>query len=172
MTGGATLGTALAGRVGRSASAFTLPEELLDLIQLFPVLIGELAARTQNLFDETECATPRFDVLRQHGRNSGESSVLIDQQDVELLADKRLELRKRHVAMRLAQPSRHLETALVDGIASEADVNERADDGGAQPAGRNARFELGNPRLEQLAMQRVVRRLARRARGSRVDAER
>src|SRR3979490_1241202 len=71
--------------------------------------------------------------------------------------------------MRLPDAAHGFESALVDGAARHADVKQRTDDSLAQPADRNTGLELGNSLLEQLVMQRTLRRPAQEARGGTVD---
>ena len=71
-----------------------------------------------------------------------------------------------------AQPANGLEPALVDGSPRHADIEQRANGALAQAAGRDARFQLGDPRLQQFAMQRHLCRLALRPRIRRIDADR
>jgi hypothetical protein len=64
-----------------------------------------------------------------------------------------------------------LEAAFVDRGAPRTAIDECADDGFAHAPEGDARLELGDPRLQQLAMQRTLRRLSQWTRPSRVDAD-
>ena len=89
---------------------------------------------------------------RKHRRNSGERSFLIDQQHVELLAHQRLEVRQaacRREPARMRRTASNPRSSIA--AARHARIEEPADDGFAQAADRNARLELGNPLLQQLA---------------------
>ena len=57
-----------------------------------------------------------------------------------------------------ANAPHRLEAALVDGRPRHAGIEQPADHGFAQAAGRDARLELGDAGLQQLAMQRTLRR--------------
>ena len=61
--------------------------------------------------------------------------------------------------MGLANAAERFETALVDRGPRHARIEQAADDRRAQPARRHAGFELGDPLLQEFAMQRTLRPL-------------
>jgi hypothetical protein len=81
------------------------------------------------------------------------------------------ECRPLRSVLDIAHPANGFETALVDGSSRHADIEERANGAFAHVSGGDARFQLGDPRLHQLAMQRHLCRLALRPRIRQVDAE-
>ena len=93
-------------------------------------------------------------------------------QHVELLAHQRLEVFETEISLRLANAVQRLETALVNGAPRHARIEQATDHRRAHPAGRDRRFELGDPLLQEFAMERTLRRPAQRLRSRRVDADR
>ena len=73
--------------------------------------------------------------------------------------------------MLAADPAHDLEPAFVNGGASDADINQRADRRLAQASAGNARFQLGNASLQKLLMQRALARLAQGLGACRINAE-
>jgi hypothetical protein len=65
-----------------------------------------------------------------------------------LFAHQCLEGRKRHIAMHAANAPQGFEAPFVHGGSSHAHIDESADNSLAQPAGGDARLELGDPRLQ------------------------
>ena len=84
----------------------------------------------------------------------------------------RLEIRNRHVAVLLAKPAGHFEASLIDGRSIHSGIDETTDDSGAEAADRNKRFEFGDPFLQKLAMQGILRGLSQAPCASGVDANR
>src|SRR5262245_19062624 len=147
-------------------------EQLGDLVQSPLVLGGEVAARTQHEVDEAEHLAPGLGIAREQPRDCAERGLLVDQQHVELFAHERLEGRQRDVAVRAAKAADGLEAALVDRAAPHAGIDQPADDRFAYAPDGHARFDLGDPGLQQLAMQRVLRRRSQGLRRRRLDADR
>ena len=56
--------------------------------------------------------------------------------------------------------------------ATHSGIDNSANDSCTEPAGRDLRFEFGDPLLQKFAMQRILRRLAQRLRSGRIDADR
>src|SRR5262249_10531050 len=134
------------------------------------VLFGRKRATcAQDLPDELETLAPYIDVRGKHRRQRGERGFRVDQQDVKLLAHEHLERRQRHIAMLAPNAPQRLEAALVDRASREAYIEQPADDGLAQPAGGNARSQLGDPLLEQLPVQWVLAGLAQLTRSGGID---
>src|SRR5262245_20508148 len=140
-----------------------------DLAQSRPVLRRHFPARGHHLLDEVECLAPQLFIGRKHRRQRRKRGLLIDQQHVELLAHERLEVGQWQVAVGLADAPDRLEAALVDRGPRHADVEQRADHGFAQAADRDARLEVGDPALQQLAVQGALCGLPQRLRRGRVD---
>src|SRR5262245_5237750 len=146
-------------------------EQPCDLVQPPLVLGGEVAACTQYEVDEAEHLAPGLGIAREHPRDGGERGLLVEQQHVELLAHECLEDRQRDLAVCAAKAAHRLEAAFVDRAASQSGIDKPADDRFAYAPDGYARLELGDPLLQQFAMNRTPRRLSQRARPHRVDAD-
>ena len=105
--------------------------------------------------DQLVCFLSAFEIGWKHRRNGLKRGLLIDQQDIELLAHQLLEFGNRHVAVRLADAARQLKPTLVDCGAIHPDIDQAANDRRPQTASRNERLKLGNALLQKLAMQRI-----------------
>ncbi len=155
---------------GRNA-AVADTEQAADLRQPRAVLGRQRSGRAEHLADQVEGLGAGFRIGGKHRRNRRERGILMDVQHVELLAHQRLERRKAQVGMSLANPAQRLEPALVDRTSRHAGIEQAADHRRAHPARRYRRFELGVPLLQELAMQRALRRPAQRLCACGVDAD-
>ena len=147
-------------------------EQSRDFVHSLLVFGGEFSSRTQHLVDQAECLFASFDIGRKHRRNCGKRCLLIDQEDIELLAHERLEIRDRHIAVRLPDAASQFKASFIDCGAVHSRVNQTANNGCTQATGRNARFELGDPFLQKLAMQWIFRCFAQMLRRGGIDANR
>ena len=97
---------------------------------------------------------------------------MIDQKDIELLTNEFFEFHNGHIAMRFADSTGQFETAFIDCGAAHPRINETADNGGAETAGGNMRFEFSNPLLQKLSMQRTSGRFSQTVVRGGIDADR
>jgi hypothetical protein len=140
---------------GNSGVFLCDPEEPANLAQPLLVLRRSLSASSHDLLDGIEGFAPRLSVGRKQRGKGRKCALLIDQQHRELLAHQCLEFRQRHISVTITKTTYGLESSFVDGTSFQAYVDERANNGFAQSAGRDLRLELGDPFLQQLIMKRV-----------------
>ena len=158
----------LAKAWGRAATKAKQPS---NFAHSFFVLGSQFAPCAHQLVDQPIRLFAGLRVGRKHRWNCRERRFLIDQQDVELLANQGFEIRDRHIAVRLANATGHFKTALVDRGSIHARINESTDDGRTGPTGRYAGSQLFNSFLQQFSMQRVLGCFSQTLRFGGVDAD-
>src|SRR3954447_7711727 len=119
-----------------------------------PLLVvrRQAAARAEHLHDQLQSLLPYFTILGQHLGNCLESGGLVDYKHVELLADHRLEIGERHLAVRFTQTTRHLKSPLIHRAARHSRIEKSADNGLANSAFRDTRLEFGDSLVDELLM--------------------
>ena len=112
-------------------------EKSRDFFHSVILVSAEFATRTQDLMDYLVPLLSTFEIRWKHRWNSLKRGLLVDQQDIELLAHQLLEFGNRHIAVRLADAARQLKASLVDASAIHPDIDQAANDRRPQTAGRN-----------------------------------
>ena len=133
--------------------------------------ISALADST--LADGIQAGTTLVFTRRKQFGDGSETRFRLEQQHEELLAHDRLELREREARACVvrAGPPQCLQAALVDHSARHSDIEQTANDAFPETAAADLRFQLGDARLQPLAVLRRHLRLWRYF-GIRRDADR
>src|SRR5262249_44752737 len=148
-------------------------EQAIDLLQPLGHCVVDIAACAQRLPQELKRLVAGLRLVRQHRWNSCEGGVRVDQQHQILLAHERLEVGQRealHSTLTAPDTPHHFKAAFVARTSGHADVQEGSHNSLLQPSGWNARLQLGNSGLQQLAMQSALSRSAQWPAARRVDA--
>ena len=106
----------------------------------------------------------------KHRWNGSESGFLVNQQDIELFAYERLELRDWKTLVFRTNAAGNFESPLINPGAGRTRIYEATDKGGAKSSSRNARFEFVNPIFQKLAVQRIFRGLSQATGPFRINA--